>query len=81
MAAGKCKARCGIFPPIGLKAPLTLSCEQGAGMFQPLHPLQPHREAFVPRRALESIEDISDYDHLSRFAEWIMHDVPAAAGE
>jgi double-strand break repair protein AddB len=34
-------------------------------------------QGFTARRALESVRDVSDYDHLSRFGEWDMTDDPA----
>ena len=34
-------------------------------------------QGYTARRALESVRDASDYDHLSRFGEWDMTDDPA----
>lgn len=34
-------------------------------------------QGYTARRALESVRDTSDYDHLSRFGEWDMTDDPA----
>jgi RecB family exonuclease len=34
-------------------------------------------QGYTARRALESVRDASDYDHLSRFGEWDMTDTPA----
>ncbi|MFV0293014.1 MAG: double-strand break repair protein AddB [Paracoccus sp. (in: a-proteobacteria)] len=34
------------------------------------------RQGFTARRALRKSSDISDYDHLSRFGEWGMGDMP-----
>ena len=33
-------------------------------------------QGYTARRALESVRDASDYDHLSRFGEWDMTDDP-----
>jgi ATP-dependent helicase/nuclease subunit B len=34
------------------------------------------RQGYTARRALESVRDASDYDHLSRFGEWDLTDDP-----
>jgi ATP-dependent helicase/nuclease subunit B len=33
-------------------------------------------KGYTPRRALQKEGDVSDYDHLSRFGEWDMTDIP-----
>jgi ATP-dependent helicase/nuclease subunit B len=34
-------------------------------------------QGYTARRALESVRDVSDYDHLSRFGEWDMTEDPS----
>jgi ATP-dependent helicase/nuclease subunit B len=34
------------------------------------------RQGYTARRALESVRDANDYDHLSRFGEWDLTDDP-----
>ncbi|RWR33337.1 double-strand break repair protein AddB [Sinirhodobacter populi] len=38
------------------------------------------RTGYTARRALQSVRDRSDYDHLSRFGEWEMSDLPDTPG-
>lgn len=34
------------------------------------------RQGYTARRALETVRDVTDYDHLSRFGEWDLTDAP-----
>ncbi len=66
----------GGIPPGELKsvdlAPMAVAREHLARLEGLLGKYQDPRLAYLPRYAIENVEAVCDYDHLSRYREWIL---------
>ena len=66
----------GGIPPGELKsvdlAPMAVAREHLARLKGLLEKYQNPNLAYLPRYAIENVEAVCDYDHLSRYREWIL---------